>query len=133
MAVCTPCSEIPSPCDIVITEVRVVLHDAKALKAFVTVTFNHCFVARGLKVIEGTSGRFVAMPSRRKPDGTYQDIAHPITQRFRDYVEAVVMEAYERERERVAREKSAPAPPRDAEEEPPQAAQEEPAPLAPGE
>ena len=55
------------------------------------------FVVRGLKVIEGTHGRFVAMPARKKKDGTFQDIAHPINSEARDYLEKVVLEAYEQE------------------------------------
>jgi stage V sporulation protein G len=80
-----------------ITEVQVKLQDSKALKAFVSITFNDCFVVRGLKVIQGMKRRFVAMPGRRRRDETFQDIAHPITRDFRDYLESVVLHAYEEE------------------------------------
>jgi stage V sporulation protein G len=59
-----------------ITEVRISLRDDDKLKAFASMTFNDQFVIRGLKIIEGTNGMFVAMPSRKRPDCTYQDIAH---------------------------------------------------------
>ena len=54
-----------------ITEVRISLRDDDKLKAFASMTFNDSFVVRGLKIIEGTNGMFVAMPSRKKPDGSY--------------------------------------------------------------
>lgn len=80
-----------------ITEVRVTLQDEGALRAFATITFNDCFVVRGLKVIEGAKGCFVAMPSRQRRDGSHQDIAHPINRGFRAYLEEVVLGAYEAE------------------------------------
>jgi stage V sporulation protein G len=86
-----------------ITEVRVTLreddkHDR--LKAFATMTLNNAFVIRGLKIIQGTNGVFVAMPSRRRPDGQFQDIAHPINNETRRLMEEIVLAEYEREMER---------------------------------
>ncbi len=78
-----------------ITEVRISLCQEEKLKAFANVTFDEEFVVRGLKVIEGRSGLFVSMPSRRRSDGTYQDIAHPITSKMRSELEAAVVSAYE--------------------------------------
>ncbi|MCA9750981.1 MAG: septation regulator SpoVG [bacterium] len=77
-----------------ITDVRVSLRDEDKLKAFVTVTFDDCFVVRGVKVIAGHQGLFVAMPSRRKADGEFQDVAHPIHQGMRDRLEKAVLAAY---------------------------------------
>ena len=51
-----------------ITEVRISLRDDDKLKAFASMTFNDAFVIRGLKIIEGTNGMFVAMPSRKLAD-----------------------------------------------------------------
>ncbi|NUQ66637.1 MAG: septation protein SpoVG family protein [Pirellulales bacterium] len=50
-----------------ITEVRIKLMDepGERLKAFCSITFDDCFVVRDLKIIEGASGPFVAMPSRK--------------------------------------------------------------------
>ena len=80
-----------------ITEVQVKLQDSKALRAFVSITFANCFVVRGLKIIQGMHRRFVAMPGRKRRDETFQDIAHPITRDYRDYLETRVLEAYESE------------------------------------
>ena len=78
-----------------ITEVRVNLQDEEVLKAFVSITLDDEFVIRGLKVIQGQDGRFVAMPARKKKDGTFQDIAHPINRESREYLEGMVLTAYD--------------------------------------
>ncbi|MGE5279368.1 MAG: septation protein SpoVG family protein [Deltaproteobacteria bacterium] len=119
-----------------ITEVKVFLKESpdKKLKAYATVTFDNAFVVRNIKVIDGTSGLFIAMPSRKlkvpcpkcgyrnetrskycnqcatqlpaviRPAGgehdmegaqsEHRDIAHPITQTFRDYLQKKVLEEY---------------------------------------
>jgi stage V sporulation protein G len=123
-----------------ITEVRIFLKDSpdKKLKAYATVTFDSAFVVRNIKVIEGTSGLFIAMPSRKvkqpcpkcgfknesrskycnqcggqlplvprpvsTPEGVssaqseHKDLAHPITQSFREYLQKRILEAYEQEK-----------------------------------
>ena len=87
-----------------ITEVRVSLRDDAKLKAFASITIEDCFVIRGLKVIEGTHNRmFVAMPSRKRPDGKHQDLAHPIKKEMRQLIEDVVIGEYVRERDRGGR------------------------------
>ena len=127
-----------------ITEVRVFLKDSpdKKLKAYATVTFDNAFVVRNIKVIEGTGGLFIAMPSRKlktqcpkcgfrnevkskycnqcgaqlpavlrpvsaeQHEGStdaqseHRDIAHPITQTFRDYLQKKVLEAYEEQKKK---------------------------------
>jgi stage V sporulation protein G len=95
-----------------ITEVRVSLCNEERLKAFVNITFDDEFVVRGLKVIEGHNGFFVSMPSRRRSDGTYQDIAHPINNATRTMLEETVLKAYE-DQLQVARDRG------DAVDEPP--------------
>ncbi|MFQ5498855.1 MAG: septation regulator SpoVG [Candidatus Zixiibacteriota bacterium] len=80
-----------------ITEVRILLRKEERLKGFANVTFDNAFVVRGMKIIEGQSGFFVSMPSRRRPDGTYQDIAHPVNKEMREQIERRVIEAYEQE------------------------------------
>ena len=115
-----------------ITEVRVSLRESegKRLKAYATVTFDNSFVVRNIKVVEGNSGLFVAMPAKKikqfcprcgkKVDigsrhcnhcgvqlpaaanndyndtrqGTHQDLAHPINQQFRDYLQSKILDAY---------------------------------------
>lgn len=124
-----------------ITEVRVFLKDSpdKKLKAYATVTFDNAFVVRNIKVIEGGSGLFIAMPSRKLKNSCpkcgfrnevrskycnqcasqlpavprtltadmetnggaqseHRDIAHPITQNFRDYLQKKVLESYDSEK-----------------------------------
>jgi len=118
-----------------ITEIRVFQKEGqdKKLKAYTTVTFDNAFVVRNIKIIQGSSGLFIAMPSRKmkhlcakchfkneagskfcnhcgtpiKPEsqqaGTsdakaeHRDIAHPITQQFREYLQTKILEAYEKE------------------------------------
>lgn len=67
------------------------------LKAFASVTFDDSFVVRNMKVVEGTKGVFLCMPSRKLPDGTHKDMVHPINQDFREYLEANVLKAYKEE------------------------------------
>lgn len=125
-----------------ITEVRVFLKSSpdKKLKAYATVTFDNAFVVRNIKVIEGGSGLFIAMPSRKlksscpkcgfrnemrskycnqcaaqlpivqSPIGEpknsqseHRDIAHPITQTFRDYLQKKVLDAYNKEKDAAPR------------------------------
>lgn len=80
-----------------ITEIRVTLRDEERLKGFANVTFDEAFVVRGMKIIQGNNGFFVSMPSRKRPDGTYQDIAHPVSKEMRETIEMKVLEAYEAE------------------------------------
>ncbi len=77
-----------------LTEIRVSLRDDEKLKAFVSMTIDNCFVIRGMKIISGNKGLFVAMPSRRKPDGTFQDLAHPINNSTRRWIEGEILEKY---------------------------------------
>jgi stage V sporulation protein G len=88
-----------------ITEVKVRLWDDKRLRALVTIVFDDCFVVRNIKVIEGRDQKlFVAMPSRRQADGTYVDIAHPITRDFRRQMETTILNAFMEERDMAAEE-----------------------------
>jgi stage V sporulation protein G len=78
-----------------ITEVRITLRNEEKLKAFASITFDDCFVVRGLKVINGSQGYFVSMPSRKRSDGSYQDLAHPINNDMRKMIEDQVLDAFE--------------------------------------
>jgi len=80
-----------------ITEVRVTLRTEDRLKGFANVTFDNEFVVRGMKIIQGNTGYFVSMPSRRRPDGSYQDIAHPVNKDMRQKIEDRVLAEYEKE------------------------------------
>ncbi len=82
-----------------ITEVRVRLvkkEDSK-LKAAASITIDNCFVIHDIKVISGTDGLFIAMPSRKTPEGEFKDIVHPINTETREMISAKVIEAYEKE------------------------------------
>jgi stage V sporulation protein G len=87
-----------------ITEIRISLRTDNKLKAFASITLDNRFVIRGLKIIEGAKGVFVAMPSRKRPDGTFQDIAHPINNETRSWMEQQVIAAYHLEKEKMATE-----------------------------
>ncbi len=80
-----------------ITEIRVTLRDEEKLRGFANVTFDNSFVVRGMKIIQGANGYFVSMPSRKRPDGTHQDVAHPVNKDMRTMIEKRVLEAYEEE------------------------------------
>lgn len=80
-----------------ITEVKVIPVNEDRLKAYVSVTIDDCFVIRDLKIIEGNGGLFVAMPSKKRKDGQFKDIAHPLNQETRDYLEKAIFDAYEDE------------------------------------
>ena len=80
-----------------ITEIRIILRGEERLKGFANVTFDDAFVIRGMKIISGNKGYFVSMPSRKRPDGTHQDVAHPINNETRRLIEERVLAAYEEE------------------------------------
>lgn len=80
-----------------ITEVKVFAVNEERLKAYVSITIDGCFVIRDLKVIQGPSGLFVAMPSKKRKDGQFRDIAHPLNQETRNQIEDAVFAAYEHE------------------------------------
>ena len=83
-----------------ITEVKVFPVNEDKLKAYVTVIFDNCFVVRDLKIINGNSGLFVAMPSKKRKDGTFRDIAHPLNSDMRNAMEAQILKHYEGELKR---------------------------------
>lgn len=78
-----------------ITEVRITrLESDGKIRAMVSVTFDECFVVTGLKVLEGSNGLFVSMPSRKLPDGTYKDICFPVTKDTRETIQEAVLARY---------------------------------------
>jgi len=78
--------------------IRIVKKEDSKLKAVSSVTFDDCFVVHDIKVIEGTEGSFIAMPSRKTNDGEYKDIAHPIKQETREELIKAILAAYETEK-----------------------------------
>ncbi len=78
-----------------ITDVRLrTINGVGKLKAIASVTYDDEFVVHDIKVIEGQNGFFIAMPSRKTPDGEYRDIAHPITSGTREKLQAIILEKY---------------------------------------
>ncbi len=87
-----------------ITEVRVFPVNEERLKAYATITFDDCFIIRDLKIINGNNGLFVAMPSKKRKDGTFRDTAHPLNNETRRMIEDVVLGEYEKEIEKTGTE-----------------------------
>ena len=81
-----------------ITEVRVRLDKKEEgkLKAVASVTIDDCFVVHDVKIIEGADGCFIAMPSKRTPDGEYKDIVHPLNTDTREMMGRVILAEYEK-------------------------------------
>ncbi|MDO5780246.1 MAG: septation regulator SpoVG [Clostridium sp.] len=79
-----------------ITDVRIrkIASEGK-MKAVVSITFDNEFVVHDIKVIEGQNGLFIAMPSRKTPDGEFKDIAHPINTDTREKIQSSILKAYQ--------------------------------------
>ena len=78
------------------------------MRAVVSITLEHEFVIHDIKVIQGTEKLFIAMPSRKMDDGTYQDIAHPIKAGFREKIQTAILAKYEDALENKAAEEQSP-------------------------
>ncbi len=86
-----------------VTDVRIRrLTQEGKMRAIVSITFNETFVVHDVRVIEGNNGLFVAMPSKRTPNGEFRDIAHPIKAETRQEIQQSVLEVYNRELESTA-------------------------------
>ncbi len=80
-----------------ITEVRVFPVDDEKLKAFVSIILDDCFVISDIKIIHGPKGLFVSMPSKKRKDGTFRDIAHPLNSDTRRRMEDQILARYRTE------------------------------------
>ena len=82
-----------------ITEIRIRKHRSEdgKLRAFASVVFDNAFVVHDLKIVEGSRGLFVAMPSRKRADGTHEDIAHPLNKEFREMIQTALLSRYQEE------------------------------------
>ena len=69
------------------------------MRGIVSVVVDDCFAIHGIRIIEGDNGLFVAMPSRKNSDGTYHDVAHPITPECRKMFEDTILEEYKKVKE----------------------------------
>ncbi len=79
-----------------ITDVRLrKVNSENRMKAVASVTFDNEFVIHDIKVIESQNGLFIAMPSRKTPNGDFKDIAHPINAETREKIQKAILEAYD--------------------------------------
>ena len=86
-----------------ITDVRLRRVNSEGrMKAIASITIDNEFVVHDIRVIDGNNGMFVAMPSKRTPDGEFRDIAHPISSTTREKIQSAVLAEYERAAEEVA-------------------------------
>ncbi len=78
-----------------VTDVRVFPVEEEKLKAFVSIIFDDCFVVSDIKIIKGNNGLFISMPSKKRKNGTFRDIAHPLNNETRKMIEEKVLAKYE--------------------------------------
>ena len=81
-----------------ITQVKVFPVAEEKLKAYVSIVLDDCFLVSDLKVIQGPNGLFISMPSKRKKNGEFKDVAHPLNRETREMMERRILEEYERAR-----------------------------------
>ena len=79
-----------------ITEIKVFPVEEEKLKAFVSIVLDHCFMVNDIKVIQGREGMFISMPSRRKRNGRFKDVAHPLNNETRRMIEDRILAQYDR-------------------------------------
>jgi len=79
-----------------ITEVKVFPIQEEKLKAFVSIVFDQCFMVNDIKIIQGREGLFISMPSRKKKNGEFKDVAHPLNNETRRRIEEKVLGEYHR-------------------------------------
>ena len=77
--------------------VRMVKKSDSKLKAVASITIDDCFAVHDIKVIKGSEGYFIAMPSRKTNDGEYKDIAHPIKTSTREEIIKLILDAFKEE------------------------------------
>ncbi len=82
--------------------VRLVKKDEGKLKAVASITIDNCFVVHDVKILEGTDDFFIAMPSKKTPDGEYKDIVHPLNTETREMLKKIVLEEFEKVKSQVA-------------------------------
>ena len=82
--------------------VRMVKSESSKIKASASITIDECFVVHDIKVIEGNEGYFIAMPSRKTPDGEFKDIVHPLNTETREMIKEIVLKAFDEAKAKVA-------------------------------
>jgi stage V sporulation protein G len=81
-----------------ITQVKVFPVNEEKLKAYVSIVLDECFLVSDLKIIQGPNGLFISMPSKRKKNGEFKDVAHPLNRETRERMEKRILEEYEKAR-----------------------------------
>lgn len=76
------------------------------MRAIASITLDNEFVVHDIRVIDGNTGLFVAMPSKRTPDGEFRDIAHPINSTTRNKIQEIILNEYHNSSEEEATEKA---------------------------
>ena len=76
--------------------IRIVKKDDNKLKAVASLTIDDCFAVHDIKVIDGNQGLFIAMPSRKTPEGNYKDIVHPLNTETRENIKELILAEYEK-------------------------------------
>ena len=76
--------------------IRIVKKDENKLKAVASLSIDECFAVHDIKIIEGNQGLFIAMPSRKTPDGTYKDVVHPLNTETREKIRDLILAEYEK-------------------------------------
>jgi stage V sporulation protein G len=89
-----------------ITQVKVFPVDEEKLKAYVSIVLDDCFLVSDLKVIHGPNGLFISMPSKRKKNGEFKDVAHPLNRETREWMERRILEEYGKATSRTGNEES---------------------------
>ena len=95
-----------------ITQVKVFPVEEEKLKAYVSIVLDDCFLVSDLKVIQGPNGLFISMPSKRKKNGEFKDVAHPLNRETREMMEKRVLAEYQKAKAQAS-------PPTQTKEEPP--------------
>ena len=94
-----------------ITQVKVFPVTEEKLKAYVSIVLDDCFLVSDLKVIQGPNGLFISMPSKRKKNGEFKDVAHPLNRETRERMEKRILEEYDRVRTAAPVDVPSPPPP----------------------
>ena len=94
-----------------ITQVKVFPVTEEKLKAYVSIVLDDCFLVSDLKVIQGPNGLFISMPSKRKKNGEFKDVAHPLNRETRERMEKRILEEYDRVRTTASVDVQPPPPP----------------------
>ena len=75
--------------------VRKIEKEGSRMKGIASILLDDAFAVHDIRIIQGDNGLFIAMPSRKTPNGEFKDIAHPINAETREKIQKAILEAYE--------------------------------------